>query len=221
MRWGNYDTVNDASRFVSGEVPSGLSDYPNSVPGNNNLPASFYKAGQPSWWVTPFGTPAWPAIGPDVSGGSISGVGGHVYKIPARLCYENLSHNGGNPNLITNFNADNCYGSGGTPDTEAPVTTITTNGGANFSTSSTSVTLDGGATDNIQVEFNCRYTNALTGVNDTAAGAFTWTASVALSVGANPITVYCHDAANNEGPATITVTRNAIVSTFHPRIRKD
>src|SRR5207247_10315841 len=32
MRWGNYDTVNGAARFVASEVPSGLEQLPNPVP---------------------------------------------------------------------------------------------------------------------------------------------------------------------------------------------
>jgi len=51
MRWGNCDVVNAGCRFVSSEVPSNLSSYPNatgfqnSVPSNNNLPCSFFLTG--------------------------------------------------------------------------------------------------------------------------------------------------------------------------------
>ena len=41
-------------------------------------------------------TPPWPAIGPDVTGGSApDGAGGFSYPIPAQLCYENtpVDHN--------------------------------------------------------------------------------------------------------------------------------
>ena len=99
MRWGNYDTVNNGVRFVAGEVPSGLSSFANPVPGSQTLPASFFLDSKPSW----FGTVPWPPIGPDVTGGNISGLSGHAYKIPAQLCYENLSS-------YTNFNAGSCYG---------------------------------------------------------------------------------------------------------------
>ncbi|HMJ58308.1 MAG TPA: hypothetical protein VK467_04180 [Gemmatimonadales bacterium] len=214
MRWGNYDTVTAGTgRFVSGEVPSGLSDYPNPVPPNQTLPASFYRASSaPGWWTTPWGSPSYPAIGPDVTGGSIAGLNGHAQKIPARLCYENKSHTTtgsttGTIPLIADFNAADCYATGGTPDTTAPVVTITTNGGTNFTVTTTPLTLDGGAVDDILVVYDCRWTNGASGGAGVAPGAFTWTApSIALAVGANLLTVFCHDAANNEGNDTITVT---------------
>jgi len=84
MRWGNYDTVTGGNRFVSGEVPSGLSLYANAVPSSNSLPSSFYLHGKPSW----FGSVPFPAIGPDVSGGNMAGVGGRANKIPAQQCFE-------------------------------------------------------------------------------------------------------------------------------------
>lgn len=112
MRWGNYDTVDAANRFVSSEVPSSLSGvqaaYSNPVPVSNNLPPSFYYASAPSWW--PSGK-AWPPIGPDVTGGNISGVGGHANTIPAQDCYSNVmggSLTGAGP--VLNFNTHACYG---------------------------------------------------------------------------------------------------------------
>ena len=108
MRWGNYDTVNAANRFASGEVPSGISPYGNSVPANQTLPASFYLSAKPSWW----GIMPWPAIGPDVTGGNIANVGGHAYKNPAQVCYESVMGgplNGASaPNPLT-FDAASCY----------------------------------------------------------------------------------------------------------------
>ena len=85
MRWGNYDTINDSNQFNSSEVPSGLTDYANPVPSNKNLPPSFFLNASPPFWSTPYGTPPWPAVGPDVTGGP--GPGGHSYSIPAALCY--------------------------------------------------------------------------------------------------------------------------------------
>jgi hypothetical protein len=104
MRWGNYDTVNAANRFISGEVPSGISPFPNPVPANNNLPASFYLPAEPTWW----GTVSWPPIGPDVTGGT--GPGGHAYLIPAAACYLNVmgGKTDGSSGVLT-FNADTCY----------------------------------------------------------------------------------------------------------------
>jgi hypothetical protein len=106
MRWGNYDTVNAASRFVSSEVPSGIDVYPNPVPANNNLPASFYLSAKPNWW----GTMPWPAVGPDVTGGNVAGVGGRAYNNPAANCYLNVMGGkaDGSSGILT-FNADNCY----------------------------------------------------------------------------------------------------------------
>lgn len=125
MLWGNYDTVNAASRFVASEVPSALTaaaqaPYSNPVPANNNLPPSFYYSSQPSWW--PASKP-WPAIGPDVTGGNISGVSGHAYTLPAEDCYLNTmsgaSNGTGGP---YSFNASTCYG--GSSVTQAPAPTV-------------------------------------------------------------------------------------------------
>ena len=121
FRWGNYDTVNNAVRFLASEVPSGITPFPNPLPASQALPASFYLSGPPSFWSTPWGTPPWPAVGPDVTGGNISGWGGHANKIPARLCYENTPKTNG----VLNFNADECYASTGIPRPEPP-TNLTT-----------------------------------------------------------------------------------------------
>lgn len=126
-RFGNYDVVTGTVRWCgnsgntgwvgtcgsTSEVPTVDSFYPQSVPSSEILPNSFYLAAQPTvWWKTPWGTPHWPPIGPDVTGGNVtSGSGGestldgHAYKIPARLCYENTSKTSG----ILNFDAGTCY----------------------------------------------------------------------------------------------------------------
>jgi hypothetical protein len=118
MRWGNYDTVNDAARFVASEIPSGLSLFANPVPGSQTLPNSFYLPARPSW----FGNVAWPPIGPDVAGGNQDAgtTGGHVNKIPARLCYENGAKD--SSGRLTAFNPDSCYGAsgGGSSDVTPP-----------------------------------------------------------------------------------------------------
>ncbi len=116
FRWGNYDTVNNAVRFVSSEVPSSDSVLPNPVPSSQQLPASFYLSGKPSFWSTPWGTPPWPAVGPDVTNGNVAGWGGHANKIPARLCYENTPKSNG----VLNFNAAACYLGGGSVPTAPP-----------------------------------------------------------------------------------------------------
>ena len=136
MRWGNYDVVTGVPRWCgnssntgwsttcasTSEVPTGAPVYPNAVPATETLPNSFYLSAQPTtWWTTPWGTPHWPPIGPDVTGGNISegtggeaGLDGHAYKIPARLCFENTSQTSG----VLNFNAASCYTS--SSDTTPP-----------------------------------------------------------------------------------------------------
>jgi hypothetical protein len=112
MRWGNYDTVNAASRFLPSEVPSSLTGaqapYSNPVPANNILPSSFYLTAKPVWWPS---AKAWPPIGPEVSGGNASSVGGHVYTLPAQDCFLNTmrgaANGAGGPYT---FNANTCYG---------------------------------------------------------------------------------------------------------------
>lgn len=112
MRWGNYDTVTAAlnggngtrwcgnssntgwSAICSGasEIPTGINPYPNSIPivgdteaGQSAMPASFYLSNRPSW----FGSTPWPAIGPDVSAGTVGectgalNTSGHFSGLPA------------------------------------------------------------------------------------------------------------------------------------------
>jgi hypothetical protein len=113
MRWGNYDIVSAANRFVSSEVPSGITKFANPVPPNQTLPASFYLSARPGWW--PAGKP-WPPIGPDVIGGNIPNVGGHAYTIPAQDCYT-IKMGGPADGLgaALSFDASLCY-----PATAAP-----------------------------------------------------------------------------------------------------
>jgi hypothetical protein len=103
FRWGNYDTVSAATRFVTAEVPSGLSLYANPIPTTQALPTSLYLQAKPAWW----GTVPWPAIGPDVSGGS--GAGGHAYVIPARACYNNSPVDTNYGSNIRLFDPSTCY----------------------------------------------------------------------------------------------------------------
>lgn len=110
MRWGNYDVVHAATQWNSSEVPSGLTDgYANPVPSSDTLPNSFFELAKPTWW----GTMPWPPIGPDVAGGDVPGVAGHVYLTPAANCYLNVmkgpaTGTGG----VLSFNANTCYGNG-------------------------------------------------------------------------------------------------------------
>ncbi|MDR3642143.1 MAG: fibronectin type III domain-containing protein [Candidatus Doudnabacteria bacterium] len=118
MRWGNYDTVNNAVRWNAGEVPSGIGAYANPVPASQTLPASFYYSAKPAWWPS---TIAWPPIGPDVSGGNITGVAGHANIIPAEACYNSMGGSADGTGNVLTFNAANCYtSSGSSSDTTAP-----------------------------------------------------------------------------------------------------
>ena len=111
-RWGNYDVVNNAVQWNASEVPTGISSFSNAVPSSQVLPASFYLSAKPGWW----GATAWPPIGPDVTGGNITGVGGLANKTPAQLCYTNVMGGpaDGTGSVLT-FNASTCYGSLSTP----------------------------------------------------------------------------------------------------------
>lgn len=56
-----------------------------------------------------YGSTAWPSIGPDVSGGTISNVGGHVKRIPARICFEDVMGGTFSDATPKTFNANLCY----------------------------------------------------------------------------------------------------------------
>jgi hypothetical protein len=107
MRWGNYDVVNAAVRFVAGENGSTANVYPALNNPSQTFPASFYYPSRPTWWPS---AKAWPPIGPDVAGGNIANLAGHAYTIPAQDCYRNVMggpvDGGGN---VLNFNANTCY----------------------------------------------------------------------------------------------------------------
>jgi hypothetical protein len=106
MRWGNWDTVNNASRFLASEVPSGIGSYANPVPSGQDLPTSFYLGSKPAW----FGSVPYPAIGPDVAGGNIANVGGHANMNPAMACYTNMMAGPADGSgSVRTFNAASCY----------------------------------------------------------------------------------------------------------------
>jgi hypothetical protein len=95
LRWGNYDYVTGQTRWNPEEIPSG-----HPVPATQTLPPSLFLAGRPSWW----GDRPWPAIGPDVTGGSDPS--GRVHKIPAQVCFET---SGRAPDGRMIFDANACY----------------------------------------------------------------------------------------------------------------
>lgn len=100
LRWGNWDNVTSSNdtgtndqtgtRFVSGEVPTGIVNYANAEPATQTLPNSLYLSAKPSF----LGTLAWPLIGPDVTSGTISSTGGHANKTAAQVCYEASTNHG-------------------------------------------------------------------------------------------------------------------------------
>ena len=111
MLWGNYDTVNGSVQENSSETASNAPVYPGLASPATTFPASFYLSAQPTWWAFPNGSAApWPAIGPDITGGNISGVGGHAWLNPAANCY--LNNMGGSTNGSSGplaFNPSACY----------------------------------------------------------------------------------------------------------------
>jgi hypothetical protein len=100
-RWGNYDTINDTVRWESSEVPTADGTYPNTLPATHDLPSSLYLSAKPAF----YGAGVWPSIGPEVTGGDVTGLGGHVNRIPAKLCYDNGTFAVGG----TTFDATDCY----------------------------------------------------------------------------------------------------------------
>jgi hypothetical protein len=129
MRWGNYDTVNNALQFQASEVPSAFYDtrtislIVNPVPTSQTLPASFYLSAKPSWW--PASIP-WPAIGPDGTVGNLANVAGRANMNPAEACYTNTM---GGPADGTGaalpFRPSVCYNAGTLPVQPAPPTSLT------------------------------------------------------------------------------------------------
>lgn len=96
LRWGNYDYFNRSAQWSSSEIPSGV-----AMPADQAIPSSYYYPAKPGWW--PSNIP-WPPIGPDVNGGNGDSAG-HVYKIPAQVCWESRNLLGGG-----SFSASACYG---------------------------------------------------------------------------------------------------------------
>jgi hypothetical protein len=131
MLWGNCDSATGftACRFNANEINAGTAfiSLPtsqqvgyNPTPASHTLPASFYYKVKPSWW--PAAKP-WPIIGPDVTGGNISGVNGLAYTNPAADCYKTLGGlTNGSGGQLTSFNEATCYA--GAPS--APILSIPT-----------------------------------------------------------------------------------------------
>lgn len=90
---GNYTHANTTTTWIGGTVIA--------------LPPSFYKSSKPAWW----GSLPWPAIGPDITGGT--GPGGHTSLTaanPAQNCYISImGGSDGGAGSPRTFNADACY----------------------------------------------------------------------------------------------------------------
>src|SRR6266516_7729761 len=193
LRWGNFDYATNQTHWNSAEIPAG-----NAVPATHTLPSSLFLSSRPNWW----GTMPWPAIGPDVTGGQDPT--GHVYKIPAQVCFNNSLKNA-DGTLI--FNANNCYNDPVAPDTTPPTVSMTAP--ANGATvSSSAVTVSASVTDNVGV-VGVQFT--LDGVSlgaevTTAPYTLSWNAATA-SNGLHSLTAVARDAAGNTTTAAaVSVT---------------
>ncbi len=107
LRGGNWDCKTNTVIW-NNNVPSG--SLASSYLSQQNLPASLYLSGKPSWF-TASGAP-WPAIDPAASI--------KVNKIPAQICYES------GPKSGAAFNPDACYGSVSNPPPAPPTNLIST-----------------------------------------------------------------------------------------------
>jgi hypothetical protein len=107
LRWGNFDVATNAAHFAASDVPSAITPLGNAVPASQTLPASFYLADSPGFWPA---SKAWPAIGPDITGGNLAGLSGHAFSTPAEDCYSNVMNGpaDGSGSPLT-FNAAACY----------------------------------------------------------------------------------------------------------------
>jgi hypothetical protein len=110
-RGGNWDCKTGAVIWSS-NAPAGT--LASSYVAQQPLNASLYLAAKPAW----FGSAPWPLIGPDVSGGNVSNVGGHANKSPAQSCYE------AGPGIGMAFDPATCYSSGSSPIPPTNLTTV-------------------------------------------------------------------------------------------------
>lgn len=93
----------------------------------------------------------------------------------------------------------------GGKDTTAPTLTITSPGGSSVSTTSSSLTFSGTASDNAGVTSVTWSTN--TGSSGTATGTTAWSASIPLLTGSNQVTIRAFDAAGNMAWRSVVVSR--------------
>jgi hypothetical protein len=93
LRGGNWDCKTN-SVVWSDSVPGGGAS--STYLSSQTLPPSLYRTSKPSWFTTPYGDVAWPAIDP--------GAATKVAPIPAQLCYEH------GPMTGAAFDPATCYG---------------------------------------------------------------------------------------------------------------
>ena len=110
LRWGNFDYATKQARWDPAEVPDDV-----TVAMSRALPASLFLAARPSWW----GAIAWPAIGPDVTGGEDPS--GHAHRIPAQVCFEVTPKRADG---TLSFDAITCYGNPKTTAARTPTDLI-------------------------------------------------------------------------------------------------
>lgn len=94
-------------------------------------------------------------------------------------------------------------------DAENPTCTVTTNGGANYSTETAQVTIEGTATDNAGVSSVTWACVTSTPASGTATGTTSWSFSAVLDTGENVFTVTATDPSSNTGQDIITITKTA------------
>jgi hypothetical protein len=119
MRWDNYDVATNAVRQFTPEGCPGAGTYLNANCTNfttpsTTIPASLYLSAKPSWWNFPGGSASpFPAVGPDVTGGTITAgtgpnatLGGHAYPNPAMNMYFKVMSGptDGSGTMLTGFN---------------------------------------------------------------------------------------------------------------------
>lgn len=113
-----YSPIPWTTLFLHGDYSNISSQIAWASSVTQTLPASFYLSSKPSWW----GSAPYPAMGPEVTGGAF--VNGHVSKIPARVCYEQVMGGSDSSNSPLSFNAASCYGAA-QATTVAPPTGLT------------------------------------------------------------------------------------------------
>jgi len=194
---GNYSNITGTTTWATGVTQT--------------LPASFYLTAKPSWW----GSLPYPAIGPDVTGGT--GPGGHAALTasnPAQACFTAMGGTDGGAGSPYTFNAATCY-AGGTPTASTPTFSPV----AGTYTSAQLVTI-GSATSGATIWYNT--TGTFTGCSaSSCAGAFQVTG--AISVASSQI-LYAiatesgyTNSATSSAAYTITITPpTAATPTFSP-----